>query len=715
MIKKCFALLASIVITCQVLSQDKLLTLKDAVYLNPKIYPGSLSKLDWKGKTGTFCFVENNKMVQGSVKSSKNDTILDVDKINEELKKIKEKPLKRFPSYKWLDDNTFMFKKDSAYFSYDLENTKTIKLNNFPSNAENVDICEETFNIAYTKGNNLYLSVNGKEIVVSSEKNEAIVYGQEVHRREFGIHTGTFWSPEGTYLAFYRKDETMVTDYPKVEVNHRIAKHEPFKYPMAGMKSHHVTLGVYNVKTGEIVYMKTGEPKEHYLTNIAWGPNEEFIYIAELNRGQDHLQLNKYNAKTGMLEKNLFEEKDAKYVEPLHEPYFLNENSNQFLWFSRRNGVNQLYLYNTQGELINKVTKDENIIVKSILGTGDKEKTVYFKGIPLNSIQKHIYVASLKNGKVTKLTSRIGSHSAKFSDNGKYFISVFNSHTEKVTSEYSIMDAKGKKLKTLLGNSDPLKDYNLGKTEIIELKADDGTKLFGRLIKPADFDPNEKYPAIVYVYGGPHAQLVTDSWLAGGGLFLNYLAQRGYVIFTLDNRGSDNRGKAFEQIIYRNVGVAEMADQLKGVEYLKSLDFVDESKIGVDGWSYGGFMTMTLMLKNPGVFKVGCAGGPVIDWKLYEVMYGERYMDTPQDNPEGYENANLLNYVDSLQDKLMIIHCTHDPVVMWQNSLQFIEKAISKGKQLDYFVYPGHKHNVSGLDRMHLYEKIHQYFDDFLK
>ena len=264
-------------------------------------------------------------------------------------------------------------------------------------------------------------------------------------------------------------------------------------------------------------------------------------------------------------------------------------------------------------------------------------------------------------------------------------------------------------------SENPLKDYNLGETEIIELKADDNTPLFAYLIKPSDFDPNKKYPAIVYVYGGPHAQLVTDSWLAGAGLFLNYMAQQGYVIFTLDNRGSANRGKKFEQAIFRNVGTVELADQMKGVEYLKTLPYVDTEKIGVDGWSYGGFMSISLMLKHPDVFKVGCAGGPVIDWKYYEVMYGERYMDTPQDNPKGYKNASLLNQVDNLKGKLLIIHGTSDPVVVWQHSQAFLKTAIEKGKQLDYFIYPGHEHNVSGIDRAHLYKKIQTYFDDYLK
>jgi dipeptidyl-peptidase-4 len=244
--------------------------------------------------------------------------------------------------------------------------------------------------------------------------------------------------------------------------------------------------------------------------------------------------------------------------------------------------------------------------------------------------------------------------------------------------------------------------------------ADDKTDLYCRLIKPLNFDPSKKYPAIVYVYGGPHAQLVEDSWLGGTSLWDFYMAQKGYVIFTVDNRGSSNRGLEFENIIHRNLGITEMEDQLKGIEYLKNLGYVDMDRIGVTGWSYGGFMTISLMTHYPEVFKVGVAGGPVIDWKYYEVMYGERYMDTPDENPDGYEKTSLLNYAKELKGRLLIIHGAIDNTVVWQHSLTFLEECIKNKILVDYFVYPRHEHNVSGIDRLHLMRKITQYFDDYL-
>jgi dipeptidyl-peptidase-4 len=251
--------------------------------------------------------------------------------------------------------------------------------------------------------------------------------------------------------------------------------------------------------------------------------------------------------------------------------------------------------------------------------------------------------------------------------------------------------------------------------EVGTIKSADGVNdLCYRLIKPINYNDGKKHPVLVYVYGGPHSQMVTESWMSGANLYFMFLAQQGYVVFTVDNRGTDNRGFEFESIIHRNLGVAEMADQMKGVEFVKSLPYVDANRIGVEGWSYGGFMTISLKLTHPDVFKVGCAGGPVIDWKWYEVMYGERYMDTPQENPEGYKSTSLLGKVNNLDGRLLVIHGAEDPTVVWQHSLEFIDACIKAGKLVDYFVYPHHPHNVRGADRVHLYKKMFDYYQQNL-
>ncbi len=248
------------------------------------------------------------------------------------------------------------------------------------------------------------------------------------------------------------------------------------------------------------------------------------------------------------------------------------------------------------------------------------------------------------------------------------------------------------------------------------IKAADGTTdLYYRLITPPNMKPGEKYPTLVYVYGGPHSQLVTDSWLAGGNLYFLRLAQQGYVVFTVDNRGTDNRGFEFESCTHRHLGEIEMADQMEGVKFLKNLPYVDQDRMGVEGWSFGGFMTITMKLAHPEVFKVGCAGGPVIDWKWYEIMYGERYMDTPQENPEGYEAASLLGKAKNLEGRLLVIQGAEDNTVVPQHSTEFIERCINSYKQVDYFMYPHHEHNVLGRERLHLYKKMFDYYETHLK
>jgi dipeptidyl-peptidase-4 len=478
------------------------------------------------------------------------------------------------------------------------------------------------------------------------------------------------------------------------------------KYPIAGAKSHHVTLGVYDIKTQQITYMETGEPKEQYLTNITWSPEEDFIYMAIVNRGQNQYFLNRYNAENGMLDKTLFEERDERYVEPQHGMYFLSNETNKFIWQSEKDGYNHLYLYNTSGRMIRQLTMGK-WVVTSLLGVDSRGEYAYFESTKESPIERHIYKVNLDNGDIKRLTSEAGTHAAVFNPQYNYFVDLLSSLT--VPRKITLKDNKGEQLRLLLNAANPVENYKLGETSIIPI-VNEGTVLYCRMITPPDFDKTKKYPVVVYVYGGPHVQQVTNSWLGGSNLWMQLMAQKGYIVFTLDNRGSANRGHAFESAVHRQLGNLEMNDQLAGISYLKNLSYVDSNRIGVHGWSFGGFMTTSLMSRQPGVFKVGVAGGPVINWELYEIMYTERYMDTPEENPEGYKTANLLNHVNKLQDKLLMIHGCDDDVVLWQHSLLYCKAAVDMNNTyLDYFVYPGHKHNVQGRDRVHLMQKITEY------
>ncbi|WP_161888763.1 S9 family peptidase [Pontibacter russatus] len=713
--RKLAFLIVLLAASLQAQAQGKLLTMQDAI-LNSNLQPENLKQLSWVAGTDDFVYIDQQDsaavLMRGSATSTKRIQALTLGKLSKALEAAGAQQLSSFPALHWADGNTLAMEVQHKLYKYNLNADKAEVITTFSEEADYTELDPSLQRVAYTKGNNLYISAPGApDVALTDEANVAIVYGQAAHRSEFGITKGTFWSPDGRQLAFYRMDQTMVTDYPLVDIAPLPAVPSNIKYPMAGGKSHHVTVGVYNTATKKTTYLKTGEPAEQYLTNVTWSPDGKSVYLAVLNRDQNHMQLNQYDAATGNFVRTLFEEKHEKYVEPEHGLYFLPGNPKRFVWVSERSGFDHLYLYDTSGKQIRQLTSGDWMVTE-ILGFNKKGTELYYTSTAESPLERHIYRVNLDNGKMKKLSDGSGTHHAQLSPGGNYLIDNYSSR--EVPRIIRVLNTKGKLAQSLLAARNPVAEYALGETTVFTIKAEDGTDLYARMIAPPNMDKSKKYPVVVYVYGGPHVQLVTDSWLAGANLWMHLMAQKGYIVFTVDPRGSAGRGLAFEQETFRQLGTAELADQLKGVDYLKSLPYVDAERLGVHGWSFGGFMTTSLMLRAPGVFKVGVAGGPVIDWKYYEVMYTERYMDTPEQNPEGYKEANLLNYVEDLKGKLLLIHGTVDDVVVWQHSLAFIKKAVDEGIQLDYFVYPGHPHNVRGKDRVHLMTKVTQYFEDNL-
>jgi dipeptidyl-peptidase-4 len=696
-------------------AQEKMLTIEDAILkANNTLAPENLQNLQWRGPS-TYTFTKDNALMQGDVGKKGYKKLLTLKEYNHILAGNKLDTAKSLANPQWLKNEDGLITQGNNLFLYHHSESKDKidenweKVNTWDTDAENTDIDKEKQNIAYTKENNLFISMKGGKVLqVTKEENKGIVNGSAgVHRNEFGIKKGTFWSPMGNMLAYYRMDQSMVTDYPLVDISERPAKEKLIKYPMAGMKSHEVTVGVYNLNTGKTVFLKTAEPKEQYLTNISWSPDEKYIYIQVLNRGQNDMKLNKYDVATGDFVKTLFEEKNDKYVEPLNPLIFFSKTPHEFLYMSQKDGWMHFYRYNDEGKFLAQVTKG-NWLVTEYLGMNEAEDELYFTSTMESPVELNIYSVGLKNNRINKISSVKGTHSGIISPGGKYVLDRFSSTT--LPREIDIEDSKGKVVQNILRAANPLKDYKLGETKLFTIKANDGTELYSRIILPPGFNPGKKYPSITYLYNGPHVQLITNSWLANSNLWMQYMAQQGYIVFTIDGRGSMNRGMAFEQAVFRRLGTIEMEDQLTGNKYLRGLSYIDTTRMGIHGWSFGGFMTTTMMLKAPGTYKVAVAGGPVIDWKYYEVMYTERYMDTPEENKEGYETANLLNYVKNLNGKLMLIHGTVDDVVLWQHSQMFIKKCVDEGKQLDYFIYPGHPHNVYGKDRVHLMRKVSEYF-----
>ena len=665
--------------------------------------------LQWWGDTCIKPGIDS--LLAVNPRNGKETLLVTREKINRILEREKLGKLShlRQVSLPWANTSQVLINLPGSYVVYDWKADKITSKREVPKKGINRDYHTTSGNVAYTIQNNLF--VNG--IAVTNEP-DGIVCGQSVHRNEFGISKGTYWSPAGNLLAFYRMDESSVTRYPLVDITTRVGKLNNVRYPMAGMTSHKVTVGIYNPETQKTIYLNAGDPTDRYFTNLSWAPDARSLYLIELNRDQNHARLCQYSVETGELMATLFEETHPKYVEPQHPIVFLPWDSNKFIYQSQRDGFNHLYLYDTNGKLIKQLTEGK-WLVNDLLGFNTQRKEVVFNAIDaLGSANFAVNVNSGKRSLPFSInTTTEGMHTGLLSASGTYIIDRYSSPT--VPRNIDIIDTKTFKSINLLRAKNPFEGFTMPSIETGTIKAADGvTNLYYRLIKPADFDPSKKYPAIIYVYGGPHAQMINSGWMNAARGWDIYMANKGYIMFTLDNRGSSNRGLEFENATFRQLGIEEGKDQVKGVEFLKSQPYIDGNRIGVHGWSFGGHMTTALMLRYPEIFKVGVAGGPVIDWGYYEVMYGERYMDTPQSNPKGYKQCNLNNLAGNLKGHLLIIHDDHDDTCVPQHTLSFMKACVDARTYPDLFIYPTHKHNVKGRDRVHLHEKITRYFEDYL-
>lgn len=603
-------------------------------------------------------------------------------------------------------------------------NAKKVAWRQSNANTEVADWCKASRAVAFVKDDNLYVTDGaGKTTQLTTDGSHDIVYGQSVHRDEFGIYKGTFWSNDGQRLAFYRMDQSMVPDYPLVDISTRIATLAPTKYPMAGEASHKVTVGVYDLQSGKTVYLKTGDPTDRYFTNICWSHDSKAVYMIEMNRDQTDYELVKYDVSTGDKLATLYREHHDKYVHPMNPIAFLPWDDSKFVLQSEKDGYNHLYLFDTTGRQLKQLTSGEWVVL-DLIGFVPSTKSVVILSTESSPVQNNLYAVNIKTGKRTLLDNGHGCHANTYtasghpttilSASGRY---LFDNYTEPtVPRRINIVNTATAKNTNYFTAPDPWAGKKLPEYSCGTIKAADGvTDLYYRMVKPVDFDPTKKYPTVVYVYGGPGLRNVEARWHWWSRGWETYMAQKGYLLFILDNRGSCDRGRDFEQATFRHLGDVEMKDQLCGVEYLKSLTYVDTTRLGVHGWSYGGFMTTNLMCSYPDVFKVGVAGGPVIDWKWYEVMYGERFMDTPQANPDGYSSSSLLPKAKNLKGRLQIIIGTDDPTVVPQHALSFLNACIEAGTQPDFFVYPGEGHNMMGHASVHLHERITRYFDDYLK
>ncbi len=572
--------------------------------------------------------------------------------------------------------------------------------------------CVKAQHVAVMDGKNIFMALsNGTVRQVTYDGSDNIVYGMPAARNEFGTNSGTFWSPNGRYMALYKIDQTEVESYPLVQITAPIAQATPIKYPMVGRASQKVQIGIYDTKTQYIRYLDTGTVDDHYLTNLKWSPDSHHLYIDEVSRDQKKNWLTRYDIRSGKPGSSIIKEENEKYIEPMNPICFVPTREDLLIRKSRVNGYAHLYCYSNTGRLAKQLTNG-NWEVIDFYGVDPKGQWVYFSANKEDPRRKDLYRVGVRGGSIERLTTGVGTNQPVLSPNFQW---VFNSFSSLNTPLIQTLGPVDKPQDRMVIKDEKVPTEGLPRVQLGTLTAaDNKTTLYYKITLPNTIQEGKKYPVIVYVYGGPHAQLVQDRW---GGLrqnWDNYMAQQGFIVFTLDNRGSDHRGMAFESATYHQLGKEEVADQMKGIEYLRSLPFVDTNRIGVHGWSFGGYMATRLMLDYPEVFKVGVAGGPVLDWKYYEVMYGERYMGTPQENPQGYQQGDLVARAKELQGRLLLIHGDVDPVVVWQHSLAFLKAAQQHRKLPDYMVYPGHEHNVIGTDRPQLYMYISRYFKEHL-
>ena len=683
---------------------QKDLSLDDAVINQYRKYaPDRIANFEWIPGSNDYSFLDEGrtKLVRSNPTTDKVTTIIDIEEVNE----IMNTSYDIFYSVSWMNENEVLLEDGYSFIKINLETKKGESF--WTDEGESNPLFEPSSGkLAFCIENNVWIRDNSNSIAVTNNSDPNIVSGQSIARSEFGITNGLFWSKNGSYLAFYQKDETNVHNYPLLNNSETPGSLMSIKYPMAGQLSEKPRIGIFNTKTGNTVFIRPRGNEDDYLTNLAFTPDEKYVVIAEVNRAQNHMWLNVYSSEDGNFVKTLLEETNERWVEPETPAYFPCEKENDFVWMSEKDGYMNLYYYDFNGKLKYQVTNHE-FVVKEILGMSSDKKHLYYSATGENPMNTMVYDFNVKKKKSTLLTAIEGTHRVKISENGKYYCDTYSNGT--TPNKSIIYNSKRIPVKTINNSVDKLKDHKIGKTEIGKLLASDNSDLYYRLIKPHDFDSTKQYPVMIYVYGGPHAQLVTNSWMYGASLWMHWMANQGYIVFTMDNRGSANRGFSFESQIHRNLGTLEIEDQMKGVSFLKSLKYVDPNRLAVHGWSYGGFMTTSLMLRKPDVFKVGVAGGPVTDWKYYEVMYGERYMDQPEENPRGYKQASLFTHAENLEGDLLLIHGTVDDVVVMQHNLALVQKFIELGIQMDFFPYPMHKHNVYGRDRVHLMTKILNY------
>ncbi len=554
---------------------------------------------------------------------------------------------------------------------------------------------------------------DGRQRQISWDGSPDIVYGGAAHRAEFGIRDGLWWDDSGRRLAFSREDQRPIEPFPYADV----AAHPPAavagRYPMAGRAHASVSIGVYDSADGSLHYLEHDPDDDVYWTNVTFSADGAHVFVALVSRGQDHMQLVRFDAATGARGPVLFEERDPEWVEPELGPIAVPGTAGDFLWRSPRNGYHHLYHYRGDGGLVGAVTGGEFDVraVLGVSGSGASARVLYLASTT-DPLDQHLWSVPIGGGTPTQCTTARGWHEATVSDDGQWAIARHSNLDD--PGGVQLVSTAGAAATTLVTAADPFAGRVVGGRRFFRLDAADGTPMHGLLLQPGAPQPDRKHPILHYVYGGPHSQLVRDAWLGGASPWLHYMAMRGYIVLILDNRGTGNRGIEFAQTVFRRLSALEVEDQSAALAWANQLPYADPDRVGVHGWSYGGYMTLALMTRTRS-YRCGVAGAPVTDWAQYETGYTERYMDTPAENPDGYANASVIDRAADLHGRLLLVHGTDDKTVMWSHPMRFLDACIEHDVLVDFMAYPMAQHGLRGADRRHFYRLMTRFFDEQLQ
>lgn len=719
-------LLFFLIITSTLLPQKKQLTLED-IFLNKKYAAAKIENIQWlpNGTAFTFTKVDSGNnllnIFKYEVETGKTSLLLSGSDLL-----YNDVPV-RMSSYKWTDDGKRLLiegpekeiwrhSRQAPFYLYQVERKKISALGNNSPNLRNVKLSPDGKMAAFVRNHNIYLAdlETVEEKKLTFDGNENILNGEFdwVYEEEFEIADGFQFSPDGSKIAFWRFDQSRVKEFYLVDELPVYNKISPLKYPKTGEKNSIVKIGVLDLQSGSTIWIDTGTEDDIYLPRIYWTNSSDKLAVLRLNRQQNFLEVLMCNTGTGE-SAAILTETDTCWVDVDKKKAVFLKNSNKFIWVSEISGYRHAYLYDYNGNLLNQITKGRWEIT-SIIGVSEEDSRLYFYGKKDSHLEQHIYRVKLNGDSLQNISQKPGWHIANFAPNYKCFIDEYSSVEN--PENFYLKNSDGPLVSTLIENYPPaLKNINMVYPEFSSFKTSDGFELFYYMIKPYNFDANKKYPVIVYGYGGPGSQKVINRWDDTRRLWHQLMTEKGYIIFCVDNRGTGGQGKALKNLMYKDLSYWSVNDHIEAAEFLQSLSYVDENRIGFWGWSGGGYLCLMLMTRAADYFSTGISIAPVSDFRYYDAIWTERYMGMSSENEEAYDKSSVITYADGLKGNLLIIHGTADDNVHHQNTLRIVKEFQLKGKMFDMMLYPGKNHSIKGGNtRYHLFKKLTDYFMDKL-